>query len=238
MKRFNVVVPLADGGVEVHPMKEWLRNNPAHLPAGLHPNSSTSHQLRNALRRTGWVVQELAEEVRLFMPGDSGSAASVEAILGVPDEEEESERDATSFALEAQLRDFIAENLASIPVGGKRLRLYEDSSGRGGVEYPTGVGPIDILAVDDSGTFYVFELKLDRGPDRAMGQLARYMGWMKLNLAGERDVRGVIVARSMDEKLRYAAFIVPNVLLLEYEIQFRVRPVDSIASITPVIAVP
>jgi hypothetical protein len=44
-----------------------------------------------------------------------------------------------------------------------------------------------------------------------MGQLLRYMGWVKKTLAGERQVYGVIVAKQMDDKLRYAALPVPNV---------------------------
>lgn len=113
--------------------------------------------------------------------------------------------------------------LPQIPVGGRRLRVYRDAAGRRGVEYPTGVGPIDLLATDKAGNFFVFELKLDRGPDTAFGQLARYMGWVKANLAGRRDVRGVVVARRIDEKLRYAASIAPDVALLEYEVNLKVR---------------
>ena len=56
MARFNVVVPKNDGGVELYPMKEWLRQHPHHLPAGLDATASTSHQLRNGLRRLGWSV--------------------------------------------------------------------------------------------------------------------------------------------------------------------------------------
>lgn len=56
-----------------------------------------------------------------------------------------------------------------------------------------------------------------------MGQLSRYMGWVKLNLAKGKHVHGVIVAREMDENLQYAAVAVPNVSLLEYEISFRWR---------------
>jgi hypothetical protein len=138
--------------------------------------------------------------------------------------------DLVSFALEAQLRDFIVKNLSRIPIGGRRLRVYTDATGREGREYPTGVGPIDILAVDDSGNFFVFELKLERGPDRALGQLARYMGWVKIELASDREVRGVVVARSIDERLRYAACVIPNIVLLEYEVEFRVREVGSIAT--------
>ena len=130
-----------------------------------------------------------------------------------------------SFALEGQLRDFMIANLSRILVAGTRLRLYKDSSGRSGREYPTAVGPIDILAVDDAGNLFVFELKLERGPDRVLGQLARYMGWVKANLAQGTEVRGVAVARTIDEKLRYAAAVLPDVLLLEYEIDFQLREV-------------
>lgn len=138
--------------------------------------------------------------------------------------------DLTVFAMKAQLRDFIVENLPQIPVGGRRVRLYVDGTGRSGREYPTGVGPIDILAVDDAGNFLVFELKLERGPDRALGQLARYMGWVKTHLAADREVRGAVVARSIDERLRYAVCVVPNVALLEYEVLFSVRDVGPISA--------
>ena len=69
-------------------------------------------------------------------------------------------------------------------------------------------------------------------PDRALGQLARYMGWVKTHLAGGREVRGVVVARSIDEKLRYASCVIPNVALLEYEVQFKLRDVGLNAAKT------
>jgi len=99
-----------------------------------------------------------------------------------------------------------------------------DKDGRSGIEYPTGVGPIDILATDTDGNFVVFELKLSRGADRVVGQISRYMGWIKKNVANGKDVRGVIVASAMDEKLKYAALVVPGITLLEYEIDFTLKP--------------
>ena len=51
MARHNVVIAKDDGGVEMYPMKEWLRQHPQHIPLGLDPTMSTSHQLRNGLRR-------------------------------------------------------------------------------------------------------------------------------------------------------------------------------------------
>ena len=133
MQRFNVAVPLPDGGVAVHPMKEWLRRNPEHIPPGLNPSSSTSHQLRSALKKRGWQVQETADEVRMIMPGSSADSATIAAVLGSEEPTAEMEAAAASFALEAQLRDFIADNLTRIPVNGTALRVYTDSNGRGGV---------------------------------------------------------------------------------------------------------
>ncbi|MBI4529698.1 MAG: hypothetical protein HY695_38355 [Deltaproteobacteria bacterium] len=84
MQRFSVEVPLQEGGVTVQPMKEWLRRNPGHLPAGMSPASSTSHQIRAALKKRGWQVRETSDEVRLVMPRSaaSGNDASVEIPAG------------------------------------------------------------------------------------------------------------------------------------------------------------
>ena len=132
--------------------------------------------------------------------------------------------DALSFSLEYQLQDFLAQNIEAIPVDGKRLALFVDQSGRKGVEYPTDVGRIDILATDKDGAFVVFELKRALSPDHAIGQLARYMGWVKQKLANGREVHGVIVAKEIGDRLRFALTVMPNVSLFEYEVAFNLRP--------------
>ena len=132
------------------------------------------------------------------------------------------------FRLELQLRDFLAANIGSLSIEGAPLRLFESEAGRSGIEYPTGVGPIDVLAIDAQGALVIFELKLGRGPDATVGQLARYMGWVRAHLANERAVRGVIVAKTVDEKLRYAASIIPNVALFEYAMSFTLKPTDAV----------
>jgi len=100
--------------------------------------------------------------------------------------------------------------------------IYEDGERRG-KEYPTAVGPIDILTVDENGDFYIFETKLSKGMDRALGQLLRYMGWIKVNLAKDKNVYGIIVANKMDEKIKYAVEVTPNVSLCEYEMKFDIN---------------
>jgi len=149
----------------------------------------------------------------------------LEEVPGTEGEQVEGEQELL-FPVESHLRDFIANNIEAITVNGHRLKLYIDENGRDGVEYPTDVGPIDILAVDEKGNFVVFKLKLSRGADKAMGQISRYMGWVKLNLAEDKGVKGVIVAKQVDEKLKYASSIIPDLSLFEYELNFKIQEVS------------
>jgi endonuclease len=127
------------------------------------------------------------------------------------------------FPLESHLRDFIARNIESISINDEKIMLYNDEFGNDGVEYPTEVGSIDILAVNEMGDFIVFELKLLKGPDKAVGQILRYMGWIKENLAREKNVKGVIVSKMATDKLKYAASMVPEISLFEYELSFEIK---------------
>lgn len=225
-KRYNVILSRNDGGLEIHRMKEWLRQHPDQIPEGLDPDTQNSVQLRNALRRQGWQVEETDTEFRLFPPSSSVPDDAIDSMLGgeeiAPDEDQ-----IASFALEYQLRDFLSQNLGTQKIKGQRLTLYKDQNGRDGVEYPTAVGPIDILATDESGNFFVFELKRARSPDHAIGQLGRYMGWVSQTLGKGKRVEGVIVAKAITENLRYSIAVFPNVSLYEYQVQFSLQSVDS-----------
>jgi hypothetical protein len=190
--------------------------------------SSTFHQLRNGLRRSGWSVQETAGEVRLIIPGGGTPDTLIDTVLGEGVESDEAEAIEASFGLEYQLRDFIAQNLGSIDVDGKKLRLYVDPTGRDGIEFPTAVGPIDILAIDDLGAFVVFELKRSRSPDHAIGQLTRYMGWVRQTIGKDCEVRGVILAKEIGTNMRFSVSVVPNVSLFEYEVEFRLKAVQDV----------
>ena len=132
-------------------------------------------------------------------------------------------QDKYSFPLESHLRDFIAQNLNTIKIDNKNLKLYADDNGTDGVEYRTNVGIIDILATDEDDNYVIFELKLSRGNDASLGQILRYMGWIKKNMAIEKKVYGVIVAQSIDDKLKYAVSQVANIRLYEYQIDFHIN---------------
>ncbi len=109
--------------------------------------------------------------------------------------------------------------------------IYEESDDpERGYEYPTDVGRIDILARHRSGQgWLVIELKRSQTADATVGQLLRYMGWVRLHLAKPGEpVRGLIIAREADQGLLYALSAVPDIDLQRYEVTFSLHPVRKL----------
>lgn len=138
-----------------------------------------------------------------------------------PEEEYEPEED-QAFAAEADLRDFLSKNLACVEPG---LQLYRDGDSSG-VEFPIDDGRIDILAVDKSGRFVVFELKLARGRNKVLGQLLYYMGWVDKHL-GKGPCRGIIVAKEISDDLLLAVQRIQGVTLYRYTLSVSVEQVKG-----------
>lgn len=67
------------------------------------------------------------------------------------------------------------------------------------------------------------------GYDRVVGQLLRYVNWVRQNLAekGQR-VRGIIVCRTMSEDLKLACASIRDVELFEYQLSVTVSKVPSV----------
>lgn len=140
----------------------------------------------------------------------------------MPEEPEEEKGAVSEFAYERDLRNFLAKNLAIIEPG---LRLYEEE-GITGIEFPAGGRFIDILGVDKENRYVVIELKVSRGYDRVVGQLLRYVNWIRKNQAeAGQGVRGVIVAREISEDLLLACSDLPDVQLFEYELSLSLKEV-------------
>ena len=129
---------------------------------------------------------------------------------------------AREFAYQQDLQNFLSKNLSLIEPG---LPLYEEE-GITGVEFPVGNRRIDILALDAEENYVVVELKVSRGYDRVVGQLLRYVAWIRQNQAepGQR-VRGVIVAREISDDLLLACSELDNVSLYEYELSVSLQRV-------------
>ena len=86
-----------------------------------------------------------------------------------------------------------------------------------GRQAKTDVGVIDILARNNSGNWLVVELKRGRCADKTLGQIQRYMGWVKANIArGYDNVVGYIIGTHKDEKLEYALKVCNDVYFVEY----------------------
>jgi len=150
---------------------------------------------------------------RLWKPSDVDELQKASTEESV---EEESIEKGITFSFEADLQDHLIRNLEDVEKG---LKLYKEYGGRTGNQYVTDVGRIDILAIDKNGGFVVIELKR-YGSDKSCGQLLRYMGWVKKHLAKDQNVRGIIITRKADDDLRYAASIVGNIKIKEYEVEF------------------
>jgi hypothetical protein len=125
------------------------------------------------------------------------------------------------FAFERDLRNYLSKNLPSIETG---LTVFKDEDFTG-IEFPVGGRFIDILAIDANGDYVIIELKVSRGHERVIGQILRYMGWVKKNMASGKNVRGIIVANEVSEDLQLAASLIPNLQLFEYAIAMKVTPV-------------
>ena len=129
------------------------------------------------------------------------------------------------FAIERDLQGYLAKNLGLLEAG---LKLYEDEDGAfTGVEFPAGQRRIDILAVGADGAYVVIETKVSRAYDQVVGQVLRYMGWIKQNLAGEAPVRGIIVASEISEDLILATSSIEHIRLTEYQISFSLRAIED-----------
>lgn len=129
------------------------------------------------------------------------------------------------FYMEKQLEDFLVHNWEKTELGKKYELIVEDGE-LVSQQYRTDIGNIDILAKDKaSKSFVVIELKKNQTSDDTIGQLTRYMGWVKRH-KGDNNVMGVIIAGQHDRKLEYALKMVPNAKVYLYEVNFKLSELN------------
>ena len=96
---------------------------------------------------------------------------------------------------EAAIENWLIEHLERIESGLVFVdRQFETNS----------AGRIDILAQDKHDSYVVVELKRDKASDETLGQLLRYLGWVRLNLSQTKSVRGFVVGKDIDRHMGYA----------------------------------
>jgi len=174
-----------------------------------------SQPLKNSTGSIGTVsdISKYAEELESLLAGKQPPAlihsdASVE--------------DPSAFALEKHLEDFLVANWALTDLG-KDFDIFSEEGEPVGRQYPSDTGPIDILAISKDGkTLLVVELKRGRASDVVVGQIQRYMGYVKDELAeSHQQVRGVIIALEDDLRLRRALSVASNIEFYRYRVSFK-----------------
>ncbi len=102
--------------------------------------------------------------------------------------------------LEKGLEEAIKPNLKKmgLKLAPKRIQQQFDMG--------SGVGRSDLICVDDDENLVILELKRGMTSDETIGQIMRYVGWVRENIAEEgQQVKGWIIAGDYDEHLRLAA---------------------------------
>lgn len=177
-----------------------------------------SEQLKHSTGSIGTCcdISQYAEEIeRLITPKTN--------IVICPNPEV---KDATEFAMEKHLEDFLIKNWAHTPLG-KHFRIYEEDGEMIGQQYPSDTGSIDILAKSKDGkTWLVIELKKGRTSDVVVGQIQRYMGYVKEELAEpNQQVKGVIIGLEADNRLKRALAVTTNIEFYAYHIDFKLNKI-------------
>lgn len=180
--------------------------------------SAMSEALRNSTGSIGTVSnitayhQEIEQFLGEVMPALVPAVVATDPVI----------EDPVAFAMEKHLEDFLVKNWAQTELA-QYFKIYEEDGELVGQQYGTDAGPIDILAVSkDCQRLLVVELKRGRASDVVVGQILRYMGYVKEQIAEpHQTVEGAIIALDDDQKLRWALQMVPSVSFYRYQVSFK-----------------
>lgn len=166
---------------------------------------------------------EAIADTLIAEPEDAAEDAEEEIPLVVTEKTRKAER--ITVKTEQMLEEMVEHLIASgKEVFGKTLRVFNASDGLYGRQYPIpGVGRIDLLAEDVStGDLVVIELKRDETDDQVIGQISRYVSWVREHLAPKgKNVNGVICVKQATRKLMLAVRNIAGVEVYEYDLSFR-----------------
>ena len=176
-----------------------------------------SEELKNSSGSIGTVsnITKYAEEIESLILGSKpATLISTDASIENP----------SVFALEKHLEEFLVHNWHHTDLG-KHFDIFEEEGEIVGQQYLSDTGPIDILAISkDKKELLVVELKKGRASDVVVGQIQRYMGYVKEVLAeANQSVRGVIIAFEDDIKIHRALSVANNIEFYTYKVSFKLE---------------
>ncbi len=176
------------------------------------------------------VAADLVKRVKAGPAVNTASAAETAPLPGDGEDAPYARRSGAEsrgeqFSSEKILEDELCSRIkAGREVFGKKLRIYsnpkKDFNGR---QYPVneGKGRIDLLCVDETGNYYVIELKKDSGYDDPYVQIKNYMEWVQRRLcAKNKKTYGIICLNSPSASLVETVRRDDSVSLYEYRISF------------------
>lgn len=173
-----------------------------------------SEDLRHSTGSTGTCcsITQYASEIESLMAPASNTITCSNSDV----------EDAVAFAMEKHLEDFLVKNWDNTPIG-KKYNIYEIDGEIVGEQYMSYTGPIDILAISkDKKTLLVIELKKGMASDVVVGQIQRYMGYVKDELAENGQiVKGIIIGLEEDNRLKRALSVTNNIEFYRYQIAFK-----------------
>jgi restriction system protein len=174
------------------------------------PRASMSEGLQNSTGAIGTVSRITDYHVEIDRLLGTGPTP-------IPDIE-----DPVAFAMEKHLEAFLVANWNQTILS-KEFSIYEEDGEPVGQQYATDAGPIDILAISkDKKRLLVVELKRGRASDVVVGQVLRYMGYVKEQIAeDDQKVEGAIIALEDDPKMRWALVAVPAISFYRYQVSFK-----------------
>lgn len=177
--------------------------------------SAMSQELKNSTGSTGTTanISQYAEEIDKLI----GNLKPPTIISNDPTIE-----DPSVFALEKHLEEFLVQNWSNTELE-RKYDIFEEDGELVEQQYPSDTGPIDILAVSkDKKSLLVVELKKGRVSDVVVGQVQRYMGYVKEELAEDNQVvKGVIIALEDDIRIKRALVVTNNIDFYRYQINFK-----------------
>tara|TARA_B100000575_G_C23020664_1_gene587761 strand:- start:74 stop:1027 length:954 start_codon:yes stop_codon:yes gene_type:complete len=176
--------------------------------------SDMSDALKNSAGSANAVsnVTKYAEEIENHLSGQ---------VINQIFSRDDSIEDPSTFALENHLEDFLVKNWSNTILS-EKYDIVEEDGQKVGQQFQTDTGPIDILAISkDRKEFLVIELKRGRASDAVVGQIMRYMGFVKSEIVSDdQTVKGCIIALDDDIRIKNALKMSDDIAFYKYKIQF------------------